>query len=641
MENAPSPAERRIIIGGLVVDFDRNTIEGPDGESRMEPKLSLLLSVLVENAGQVVTRDTLIERVWGGALGADQSLTNAVSQLRKLLSRRDEERGHIETVPKRGYRFTGIITPLSSDTVPRNVGAANAFSQTPERARGMEARRVAALVTLLLIGGGLFMLARGILDPQPHSLSAADKGRFHIVSAASDEDPPELRSQLAAMVDEIEHIFTDNALIVIEPGARADAAELIIRADLEEINGDMTAHIDVIETATRAKLWSLKMDRAAEEFDLFRADIAFKVADTMQCGLDNRRRMKTDVSAEAFALLVGLCDRSKASGGRWGQLTEMSRELTVLMPGTAEAYAQYGANLAFSIFFSYNLPLEQKNSIRTAAYENLRKALEIDPDNGRALWGLAIMNDDTVSLEARENYLRRALDADPGFYWTRNHMGHLLVSVGRRNDAAIYYKKFLDDFPLDRQRPVFFAREVMVQGEPEYARSIMEPLLDRFPGEEMARMNWLETEFWYGAPEKARHWIDTFDIDDGRLDCMNATLDARSSGNSLSEGFIDERCGRFSIDRQMLFYGYFGHVDRVFEILEDERDFFAEPSNVNGRRYLFERFLRPVHEDPRFMAFAVETGLAEYWLAQNEWPDFCEEDALAYDCREAARAALN
>lgn len=105
----------RVRIDAVEFDFDRNVADGLNGESRVEPKIAQLLWVLVRRAGAVVNRDTLIEQVWDGAYGADQNLTNAISQLRKTLGEKNGEVRKIETVPKRGYRLVAEVSWVLPD----------------------------------------------------------------------------------------------------------------------------------------------------------------------------------------------------------------------------------------------------------------------------------------------------------------------------------------------------------------------------------------------------------------------------------------------------------------------------------------------------------------------------------------------
>ena len=78
-----------------------------DGEAiKLTLKQFELLLALVQNAGDVVTKDQLFEQVWKDVAVADETLTRNISWLRQKLG--DGE--FIETVPKRGYRFAANVT---------------------------------------------------------------------------------------------------------------------------------------------------------------------------------------------------------------------------------------------------------------------------------------------------------------------------------------------------------------------------------------------------------------------------------------------------------------------------------------------------------------------------------------------------
>jgi hypothetical protein len=47
-----------------------------------------------------------------------------------------------------------------------------------------------------------------------------------------------------------------------------------------------------------------------------------------------------------------------------------------------------------------------------------------------------------------------------------------------------------------------------------------------------------------------------------------------------------------------------------------------------------------MRRDPRFMPLAARFGLPQYWLASGEWPDFCSEPGLPYDCKAEAGKAV-
>src|SRR6202046_1293659 len=72
-----------------------------------------LLCLLVERRGQLVTREEILERVWGKGVFVDgeNSINTAVRKVRRALSDDPEAPRFVVTVPARGYRFVAEIRP--------------------------------------------------------------------------------------------------------------------------------------------------------------------------------------------------------------------------------------------------------------------------------------------------------------------------------------------------------------------------------------------------------------------------------------------------------------------------------------------------------------------------------------------------
>ena len=98
-----------IRIGQARVNFATLSIDGPAGRVSMEPKVMDLLQVLIDNAGIVVSRADLLDRIWSENYGGDESLSRAISLLRRAFGEIRGSHQYIETVPKRGYRLIAKI----------------------------------------------------------------------------------------------------------------------------------------------------------------------------------------------------------------------------------------------------------------------------------------------------------------------------------------------------------------------------------------------------------------------------------------------------------------------------------------------------------------------------------------------------
>jgi eukaryotic-like serine/threonine-protein kinase len=89
-----------------------------------------LLLLLVERHGQLVTRDEIVERVWGKDvfLDADNSINAAIRKLRQVLGDDFQEPRFVQTVTGMGYRF---IAPVEEINPPEAVPAASSVVREP------------------------------------------------------------------------------------------------------------------------------------------------------------------------------------------------------------------------------------------------------------------------------------------------------------------------------------------------------------------------------------------------------------------------------------------------------------------------------------------------------------------------------
>ncbi len=101
-------------IGAFNVDGPRNHLVRSDKTYSLEPQVMNLLYVLAESPGEVLSRDTLIDRLWKVEFGGDESLTRAISILRKTFKKAGEDDPYIETIYKRGYRLKAPVSKTTS-----------------------------------------------------------------------------------------------------------------------------------------------------------------------------------------------------------------------------------------------------------------------------------------------------------------------------------------------------------------------------------------------------------------------------------------------------------------------------------------------------------------------------------------------
>jgi len=110
----------RLAFGGFELDPASGELrKGEDCTHIQEQPLRLLLCLL-ERPGQLVGREELQKRMWGGEVHVDfeDGLNAAAWRLRQVLGDSAEKPVFIETVPRKGYRFVGKVLPLPGNGPP-------------------------------------------------------------------------------------------------------------------------------------------------------------------------------------------------------------------------------------------------------------------------------------------------------------------------------------------------------------------------------------------------------------------------------------------------------------------------------------------------------------------------------------------
>lgn len=82
----------------------------------LPPRCFDLLRHLADRPGRLVTKDELLEQVWGRTFITEAVIKTAVSELRAVLDDDAREPRYIETVPRRGYRFVATTAPAATET---------------------------------------------------------------------------------------------------------------------------------------------------------------------------------------------------------------------------------------------------------------------------------------------------------------------------------------------------------------------------------------------------------------------------------------------------------------------------------------------------------------------------------------------
>ena len=113
-----------------VLDVARRELRRSGELIALEPQVFDLLVHLIRNRDRVVTKDDLLDSVWGGRIVSESTLTSRINAARKAVGDSGEAQRLIRTLPRKGIRFVGDVTEA---TAGRAAAAASAARPAVDR----------------------------------------------------------------------------------------------------------------------------------------------------------------------------------------------------------------------------------------------------------------------------------------------------------------------------------------------------------------------------------------------------------------------------------------------------------------------------------------------------------------------------
>jgi DNA-binding winged helix-turn-helix (wHTH) protein/tetratricopeptide (TPR) repeat protein len=390
-----------------MVDPQRNRVTGPEGEVSLQPKVIDLLCVLAERHGEVLSRAELIDTVWGREFGADESLTRAISQLRKAFGDTRDEPQVIETISKRGYRL--IIAP-------ELIGAEGSAPEKLNR-RVSLSWIAAGAVALVLLAVAAALLSR----------------------PGSDELPP-VRSDRTGIVVTVEPFVTEASLTddrfadelaaaiarspLVRARAQATPAEsgtmqYRLRGTIRRTGDNLRVEAQLTDAETGEILWGEGFDRRFDPQFSERASIIGTISSETLLPLLRSAKAKVDrrallsLAPWELALLVSWVPGSEGPlppGPPSEDSYWLQRRALQLDPEFAPAHALFAELAAYHALFD---PPSNNSRGEARARDHAERALDLAPYDAEVLYQLALYNRFAGNRDRAAELLDRVLELQP------------------------------------------------------------------------------------------------------------------------------------------------------------------------------------------------------------------------------------
>ncbi|MGB9430889.1 MAG: tetratricopeptide repeat protein [Candidatus Acidiferrum sp.] len=475
----PPAQATRMCFGPFEADLRSGELPKHSVRLKLQDQPFQVLALLLEHAGDVVTREELRQRLWPADtfVDFDTGLNSAVKRLRDVLADSADEPRYIETIPRRGYRFIAPLVDPNLATLPSSapepglrLAHETASSQPPDSvvtsAESFFLTRLrllfsAAALLLLLVAGFLVYRntgAGGTKKPVIKSLAVLPLNNLS-GDASQDYLADGMTEALIGTLSGIHNLrvtsrtsvmrFKDTHLSVPEI-ARTLQVDAIVEGSVVHDGTRIRVQAQLIRAATDEHFWSEAYDRELRDVLSLQSDVAQSIARKVEVTVTGEEHARLSsartVDPEAYkAYLKGRYYWNKRTADSMPKAALYFEQAISKDPGYGAAYsglADCNSGLAWHGFMS---PAE----VLPKAYAAAQKAVEIDPLSAEAHASLALVLDHKWAWAAAEVEFKRALDLNPQYANAHHWYGDYLSIQGRHDEALVEAKRALELDPLN------------------------------------------------------------------------------------------------------------------------------------------------------------------------------------------------
>ncbi len=456
----------------------RGLRRGPNPVLLTQKAFEVLLH-LVRSEGKLVSRDELMNAVWGDTFVEESNLTQTIFMLRKALGD-TKEQPYILTVQGKGYRFVRPVceisaTPAASDageanSVPAGLGAAN--TEPPEPGTVIRTRSalrlwaLAALALLTLAGFPLFRSRhnfRATSQPQgrlmlavlPFENLTGDASQEYF----SDGMTEEMITQLGRVDPSRMGVIARTSVMHYKKSPKALAevgqelgVQYVLEGSVRRSGERIRVTAQLIQLKDQTHLWAQEYDRELKDLLVVQGDISREIASAIERELGAAQANFPASPAmspqryEAYDLyLKGLFFWNKRTNDGFGQAIHYFQLATVKDPDYAPAYALLADAYAMQGAYSDAPSSEYVAKARAAA----KRAVELDDHSAEAHTALALITQNhDYDWQTSEREFRRAIELNRGYATAHHWYAEHLMWQGRFDEALAESKEAQQLDPL-------------------------------------------------------------------------------------------------------------------------------------------------------------------------------------------------
>ena len=625
-------------FGRFSLDSRKRTLSRGDSPVSLTPKAFDVLLFLAQNPNRLVTKEELLQAVWGDTFVEEGNLTQYISHLRKAIGDNPEDTRLIVTIARRGYQFTTDVTvadavdgakqaaihlPTASslaDTQPvLGSPADEAIPRAPKHWRN-----AAALAALTVILAALSYASwrhfSGMTPPRSHKIMLAvlpfenltgDPNKEYLADGLTEEtisylgrlSPEQLGVIARTSVMGYKH--KDERLDQI---GRDLSVEYVLENSLRESGNHIRLTAQLIQVKDQTHLWSQDYDYSVKDILNIEDDVAKSLAHEIRLRLSPQQHAQLaeshTPSPEAFdAYLQGYYFFQRNTDKDRGMAAKYYERATQLDPSYALAWAGLSGVLEWQASRGI-IRAEEGNRL---AREAVERALALNPN-------LATAHAQMGRLKQRVDFdwagadasFQRAIAIEPENLESVRLAATSAALRGRFDEALRLDRRAIELDPLSGDSWERLAETEFFTAQLDEAAAHAQKALELSPDVYPGRILLGEIYVIQGRPQNALTEIESAHYEPlrafVRAIAYYALRREKESDASLSELIANNPANAYQIAEV---YAFRNQSDKAFEWLD--LAYVQRSGSLVGMKV--DPLMKSLHKDPRFAAFLKKLNL--------------------------------
>ncbi len=630
-KSPPAPSSPGVIrFPPFEVDLRTRELKKNGVKVKLQNQPFQILQMLLERAGEVITREEIRSRIWQADtfVDFDHSVNTAVKKLRHALGDRAENPLFIETLPRQGFRFIAAV----GEPVKTAVDTGTLATSAPEKhlARRVPRLFMAGAAALGVVACGLFLIPRVTkfrgqgLSPALAASAIRSIAVLPLVNASSDPNQEyfsngmtsELITDLArfSKLKVISHTSVNRykeTKHLLPEIARELGVDAIVEGTVVRSGDRVRITAQLIDARTDRHLWANSYERDFRDILPLEAEVARQIATEIGIHLtaSEQARLATNRVVDPAAheaYLKGAFHWRQLTCAGFSKALEYFQESIAKDPNFASAYAG-AADAHFNLADWGCTPQEQAFQKSKAA---ALKAVELDPGSAQ---GHSILGDLAFYREwdwrKAEKEYKQAIDLDANDASIHAAYAVFLTATNRQDQGLSEMTQARAADPVSEMTNVMSAYLFYLDHRYDQAIAQAKKTLELYPRSGSAYY-WLGQSYERKGLDKqaVSAYLSPPPPSDAKLEKIESWRDRnKQSLRGFWQKQLETKAWNHPVEAcwQTLIYAHLGDKERTLQLLE-----WGFQHHCDGLQFLtVEPIYDNLRDDARYKSLVSRLGL--------------------------------